>query len=174
MSGEASTRAISMTRAVPEALSLTACPSPLPSMCAPRMYISCGAAAPTFRGVDLLAWFSLVFVVETLRLIAPTPQLLLDPIDRARVPFGPLLPVPELREPVDEYLVGVEIEPRDDRAGHAVFGGHRDPSENPGRDGTRTGRLPVSVPRDSRQERRHDEHVAGEREGQNTPVTTGR
>ena len=66
------------------------------------MYIFVRSRRTDLRGVDLLARFSLVFVMEPLRLVSPTPQLLLNPVDRARIPFGPLLPVPELREPVDE------------------------------------------------------------------------
>ncbi len=45
--GMEKTRASSITSAVPEPSSLAASPQPMPSMCAPTMYISSGRVVPT-------------------------------------------------------------------------------------------------------------------------------
>ena len=53
--GLLNTRASSITSAVPEPSSLAASPQPMPSMCAPMMYISSGWVVPDLRAVHLFA-----------------------------------------------------------------------------------------------------------------------
>jgi hypothetical protein len=47
-SGLLKTRASSITSAVPDPSSFAASPQPIPSMCAPTIYISSGCVVPTF------------------------------------------------------------------------------------------------------------------------------
>src|SRR5690606_39216046 len=89
-----------------------------------------GHGAADLGRVDLRARLATVLVVQALGLVAPAPELLLDPVDGARVALGALLAVAELGQPLDQGLVALEVEPLDDARGHAVLGGHGHAAED--------------------------------------------
>src|SRR5687767_7059678 len=67
----------------------------------------------------------LVEVFASLGRVTPALELLFDPVDRARIALGPLLAITERSESLDDVLVALEVESRDDLLDRTVGRGHR-------------------------------------------------